>query len=419
MGWSSRQCQSSKCRSFSFSILKNCSPQSWEKDSDSSTSWWLNQPFWNICSSNWIISPNRDEHTKCLKPPSSYNFDTKFILILHQFMQPVKQETSLQNQSIFAHVSPNRVKRHAKTVETTWTTPWFIRKNLSKCSTVGHMTFRKLTCPQKGTIDYFKKRGDLGWGRYKLPRLIFRKQTLSFPNSSTTLGGRKLVNHVSARAHGACWNLLIFETNRYKCFIRMGKHIKYQVIISLWIIHDIIIIYIHIYIYRSESRWRSPLPKGWRKSKFSGAMIFTKTNGRGVGVAPSMKLSRWTKFKTYKLLVGLLGGWAPRTCKWWTDGPPIYVRHELNGHLEGVQSNPILRGRNQSPWLLTTYPKWDDPPSTVYPMMNRSGERETDTSHSRLSRFLRSSFSRALCIKRKPSEAQRKTSTCFNAWLDH
>ena len=72
--------------------------------------------------------------------------------------------------------------------------------------------------------------------------------------------------------------------------------------------------------------------------------------------------------------------------------------------MEGVRSNPILRGRNQSPWLLTTYPKWDDPPSTVYPMMNRSGERETGTSHPRLSRFLRSSFSRALCIKRKPSE---------------
>ena len=26
------------------------------------TSWWLNQPIWKICSSNWIISPGRDEH---------------------------------------------------------------------------------------------------------------------------------------------------------------------------------------------------------------------------------------------------------------------------------------------------------------------------------------------------------------------
>ena len=36
---------------------------------DPSSSWWLNQPKWNICSSNWIISPARDEHTKYLKPP--------------------------------------------------------------------------------------------------------------------------------------------------------------------------------------------------------------------------------------------------------------------------------------------------------------------------------------------------------------
>ena len=28
------------------------------------TSWWLNQPIWKICSSNWIISPSRGEHKK-------------------------------------------------------------------------------------------------------------------------------------------------------------------------------------------------------------------------------------------------------------------------------------------------------------------------------------------------------------------
>ena len=32
------------------------------------TSWWF-QPLWKICSSNWIISPNRGENKKCLKPP--------------------------------------------------------------------------------------------------------------------------------------------------------------------------------------------------------------------------------------------------------------------------------------------------------------------------------------------------------------
>ena len=33
------------------------------------TSWWLNQPSWKICSSNWIISPGRGEHKTYLKPP--------------------------------------------------------------------------------------------------------------------------------------------------------------------------------------------------------------------------------------------------------------------------------------------------------------------------------------------------------------
>ena len=41
------------------------------------SSWWLNQPIWKICSSNWKSSPNRDEifpkfrdeHKKYLKPP--------------------------------------------------------------------------------------------------------------------------------------------------------------------------------------------------------------------------------------------------------------------------------------------------------------------------------------------------------------
>ncbi len=30
------------------------------------TAWWLNQPIWNICSSNWKSSPNRGEHKKYL-----------------------------------------------------------------------------------------------------------------------------------------------------------------------------------------------------------------------------------------------------------------------------------------------------------------------------------------------------------------
>ncbi len=42
------------------------------------TSWWLNQPIWKICSSNWIISPNRDENRKYLKPPPRKSYCETF-----------------------------------------------------------------------------------------------------------------------------------------------------------------------------------------------------------------------------------------------------------------------------------------------------------------------------------------------------
>ena len=32
-------------------------PKVWVEDIKYLTSWWLNQPIWKICSSNWIISP--------------------------------------------------------------------------------------------------------------------------------------------------------------------------------------------------------------------------------------------------------------------------------------------------------------------------------------------------------------------------
>ena len=34
--------------------------------------WWLNQPIWKICSSNWIIFPHRGENKKYLKPTPRY-----------------------------------------------------------------------------------------------------------------------------------------------------------------------------------------------------------------------------------------------------------------------------------------------------------------------------------------------------------
>ena len=36
------------------------------------SSWWLNQPIWKICSSNWMISPCLDENKRYLKPPPRF-----------------------------------------------------------------------------------------------------------------------------------------------------------------------------------------------------------------------------------------------------------------------------------------------------------------------------------------------------------
>ena len=37
------------------------------------SSWWF-QPSWKMCSSNWIISPGRDENKKYSKPPPRYDW---------------------------------------------------------------------------------------------------------------------------------------------------------------------------------------------------------------------------------------------------------------------------------------------------------------------------------------------------------
>ena len=38
-----------------------------------STSWWLNQPVWKICSSKWESSLSRGENKKSVKPPPRSN----------------------------------------------------------------------------------------------------------------------------------------------------------------------------------------------------------------------------------------------------------------------------------------------------------------------------------------------------------
>ena len=41
------------------------------------TSWWLNQPIWNICSSNWVISPGRDESKQMFETTTQKQLERK------------------------------------------------------------------------------------------------------------------------------------------------------------------------------------------------------------------------------------------------------------------------------------------------------------------------------------------------------
>ena len=50
----------------------------WFGSKSHSSSWWF-QPFWKICSSNWIIPSGRDENKQYLKPPPSLGFSFRII----------------------------------------------------------------------------------------------------------------------------------------------------------------------------------------------------------------------------------------------------------------------------------------------------------------------------------------------------
>ena len=56
------------------------------------SSWWLNQPSWKICSSNWIISPSRGEKKNPLKPPARF-FSRENLKSQQGIMIPTKTKT--------------------------------------------------------------------------------------------------------------------------------------------------------------------------------------------------------------------------------------------------------------------------------------------------------------------------------------
>ena len=52
------------------------------------SSWWLNQPIWKICSSNWIISPGRDGNKKSLSCHHPMVFGAHLGAVLPIFSTP-------------------------------------------------------------------------------------------------------------------------------------------------------------------------------------------------------------------------------------------------------------------------------------------------------------------------------------------
>ena len=81
------------------------------------TSWWLNQPIWKICSSNWIISPGRVENKQkylswhhlvkkiTCKTNTNVSFQTSptWIVIIQVRKSPWPQTVVIQLQKITSY----------------------------------------------------------------------------------------------------------------------------------------------------------------------------------------------------------------------------------------------------------------------------------------------------------------------------
>ena len=81
------------------------------------TSWWLNQPLWTICSSNWIISPG-GENLQYSKPPSwkvVFERDPGYVIVPRKGIQlpsrermyipPLERWNHLQSCLLMGYVS--------------------------------------------------------------------------------------------------------------------------------------------------------------------------------------------------------------------------------------------------------------------------------------------------------------------------
>ena len=124
---------------------------------------------------------------------------------------------------------------------------------------------------------------------------------------------------------------------------------------------------------RLGPRFSSPIPWCWapsnRPAPINGLMI------------------KWVSLRSYLEDLSQDGrkwlGWPPphlQAMKWPFGRGPI---------------TPILRGRKRSPWLLTTYKSWDDPPQSgpfKFPLIPYPRKSETGFRVERWERFRRFEF---------------------------
>ncbi len=105
----------------------------------SSTSWWLNQPIWKICSSNWIISPRfgvkikniRNHHRPFVDICLTWKrvifidkFDYRSVLFLHASISRTKNLN--QSEFLFCKVGAPNMQLEGESqpsVSKCWTSP--------------------------------------------------------------------------------------------------------------------------------------------------------------------------------------------------------------------------------------------------------------------------------------------------------
>ena len=114
------------------------------------SSWWLNQPIWKICSSNWIISPGRGETKKCLKPPSRFALtNTEEPVVFTNNIAKINT-TCAYNCTFFFRGYPD--SDHHDHVDDYWMIATLIKISTGRHFVPGRLQNFRGTLPQKRTL---------------------------------------------------------------------------------------------------------------------------------------------------------------------------------------------------------------------------------------------------------------------------